>query len=222
MKIVSITVARKNSIRIPFKTHQKIGNHTLLERKIIQLRKVKNLDQVIIGSNDHEVFNLCKKYEVKFIERPNKFCNEKLSTPNEMIKNMLSYVDADIILWAHLTNPFISEIHYNKAINIFLKKRKKFDSLFSATEQKVHFWDHNKKPLNHKPFANKHVVARNLPPIYKQNGGIFVRYKSDMLRDGRFIGNRPFMYIMDDVAGWDIDYPWQLEAARQLAKKKII
>ena len=48
MKIVSITVARKNSIRIPFKTHQKIGNHTLLERKIIQLRKVKNLDQVII------------------------------------------------------------------------------------------------------------------------------------------------------------------------------
>jgi CMP-N-acetylneuraminic acid synthetase len=222
MKIVSITVTRKDSVRIPNKAQQKINSHTLLERKVIQLKKVKYLNQIIIGSNDEKILNFCKKYDVTFVKRDEKFCNEELTTPNEMIKNMLNYVNADVVVWSHLTNPFISEFHYNEAINIFLKNKKKNDSLFSVSEQKVHFWSQKKEPINHNPFGNKHVVARDLPSIYKQNGGIFIRHKNEMLKDGRFIGNKPFMYIMDEITGWDLDYRWQLEAARHLVKKKFV
>ena len=61
-----------------------------------------------------------------------------------MIRNMLKYVDADVILWAHPTNPFINHEIYEKAISSFKKYSKKFDSLFSATIIKNHFWSHKK------------------------------------------------------------------------------
>ena len=42
-----------------------------------------------------------------------------------MIKNMVSFVDAEIILWAHSTNPFIDQNLYTDAINLFKKSLKK-------------------------------------------------------------------------------------------------
>ena len=42
-----------------------------------------------------------------------------------MIKNMLGFFKTDIVLWAHITNPLTDYKHYNKAINIFLKIKKK-------------------------------------------------------------------------------------------------
>ena len=137
-----------------------------------------------------------------------------------MIKNMLKFVDADLILWAHPTNPFIDHSLYEKAIKLFLKSSKSFDCLFSATIIKNHFWNHKKKPINHNPFAKKHIVASKLPAVFAQNGGIFIRHKKKMIKDGRFIGKKPLIFTMNEIEGWDLDHPWQLEVARTLVKYK--
>ena len=62
-----------------------------------------------------------------------------------MVKNMLKYVDADIILWAHATNPFIDHLIYNNAIKSFKKSTKNFDSLFSVSIFKKSFLGQQKK-----------------------------------------------------------------------------
>ena len=87
---------------------------------------------------------LSKKYKINFVKRENKYCDEKKTSANQMVKNMLKFVDADVILWAHPTNPFIDHEIYEKAIRLFKKSTKKFDSLFSATLIKNHFWNHKK------------------------------------------------------------------------------
>ena len=35
-----------------------------------------------------------------------------------------------------------------------------------------------------------------------------------MKKDGRFWGKKPFMYVMSEKDGWDINSPWDLEAAQ--------
>ncbi|MDB4070124.1 hypothetical protein N9518_03445 [Candidatus Pelagibacter sp.] len=222
MKIAAIIVSRKGSKRILHKSKKKILNKNLVERKIIQLKKVRYLDEIYLGTNDSTLKKIAKKYQIHFIKREEKFCDEKQTTANQMIKNMLSYVDADVILWAHVTNPFIDNHLYDDAIKLFKKNIKKFDSLFSSTALKNHFWDQNEKPLNHNPFSKKHIVAKKLKPIFAQNGGIFIRFKKDMIKDGRFIGKTPFMYAMSEIQGWDLDYPWQLDLARTLVKFKYV
>ncbi len=220
MKLAAVIVSRKDSVRIQYKSRKKIKDQSLVERKISQLKKVKSLDEIYLGTNDLSLRKLSTKYKIKFIKRKNKYCDEKKTTANEMIRNMLKYVDADVILWAHPTNPFINHEIYEKAISLFKKYSKKFDSLFSATIIKNHFWSHKKKPINHKPFSKKHVVASKLPAIFAQNGGIFIRLKKDMIKDGRFVGNKPYIFTVNEIEGWDLDHPWQLEVARTLVQFK--
>ena len=220
MKLAAVIVIRKDSVRIQHKSRKKINGQSLVERKISQLKKVKSLNEIYLGTNDLSLKKLSKKYKINFIERENKYCDEKKTTANDMVKNMLKFVDADLILWAHPTNPFINHVIYEKAIKLFKKSSKKFDSLFSATIIKNHFWNQKIKPINHKPFSKKHVVSSKLPAIFAQNGGIFIRYKKDMIKDGRFVGNKPLIFTMNEIEGWDLDHPWQLEVARTLVKFK--
>ena len=48
MRIAAVIVSRKSSKRIPHKSKKKIQNFNLIERKIIQLKKVKNLDKIYL------------------------------------------------------------------------------------------------------------------------------------------------------------------------------
>lgn len=220
MKIAAVIVSRKGSRRILHKSKKKIKNKNLIERKISQLKKVKFLDKIYLGTNDITLKKLSIKYKINFVRREERFCDEKKTNAIEMVKNMLQYVDADIILWAHATNPFIDHKIYSSAIKLFKKSIKNYDSLFSVSTLKNHFWDNKKKPVNHNPFSKKHVIASKLQPIFSQNGGIFIRFKKDMIKDGRFIGKKPAMFKINEIQGWDLDHPWQLEIARTLVKHK--
>ena len=219
MKIAAVIVSRKGSKRIANKANKEILGKSLLERKILQLKKVKSLNRIYLGTNDLNLKKLCIKHNIEFVRREEKYCNEKSTSPNDMVKNMLTFVEEEIILWAHITNPFINEKNYNEALKIFIKNKKN-DSLFSVTKLKNHFWSHKKKPINHNPFGKKHIIAKKLKPIFSQNGGIFKRYKKNMIKDGRFVGNKPIIYEMNEINGWDLDYPWQLTLARALVKFK--
>ena len=128
MKITGVIIARKGSKRVKNKMYKKIFNCSLIENKIQQLIK-SNIDEIIVGSDDLKLKNICDKYsgskKVIFVKRDKKYCDEKSTTPNEMIKNMLGLFKTDVVLWAHLTNPFVNELHYNKAITIYKNFNKK-------------------------------------------------------------------------------------------------
>ena len=225
MKISAVIIARKGSKRLKNKMYQKFFGSSLIENKIKQLIK-SNVDEIIVGSNDQKLKKICEKFNNKkiiFIKREEKYCDEKSTTPNEMIKNMLSLFDTDLVLWAHLTNPFTNEKHYNEALKIYNKlNKKKYDSLFSATMVADYFWDQNKKPLNHNPLEKSHTLLSTgkIKPLYTDNGAVFIRRHKDMIKDGRFWGKKGFMYIMNYLNGRDINTKWDLESSQLKSFKK--
>ena len=104
MKIAAVIVSRKGSKRIANKANKEILGKSLLERKILQLKKVKSLNRIYLGTNDLNLKKLCIKHKIEFVRREEKYCNEKSTSPNDMVKNMLTFVEEEIILWAHITN----------------------------------------------------------------------------------------------------------------------
>lgn len=221
MNISAVIIGRKGSKRIPSKMWQKINNFSLIEYKIRQLSKSK-IKKIYVGSDDKKIETICKKYKkTVFILREKKFCDEKSTTPNAMVKNMLQHIDTDYILWAHPTNPLINESVYNKAIKLYFSKNQyKSLSLFSATKIKDHFWHNKKEPLNYNLKKKTHTLAKDLKPVYRQNGGIFIRKTSEMKKDGLFVGKKPLMFEMDEISGWDINYNWELKVAKYLINLK--
>jgi CMP-N-acetylneuraminic acid synthetase len=220
MKISAVIFCRKGSKRIKGKMYQKFHGKSLIENKLEQLAKSK-VDEIIVGSDDEKIGLIVNKYnrknkkKIKFFLRKKKYCIESC-TINDAIKNMLGFFRTDVVLWAHLTNPLTTHVHYNQAIDLFTKNIKKYDSLFSVTEVIDYFWDSKKKPINHNPREKVHTILSTgkIKPLYRDNGAIFIRDYKDMLRDGRFWGKTGLMYIMKRNDGWDINQTWDLEACQ--------
>jgi CMP-N-acetylneuraminic acid synthetase len=214
MRVASITVCRKDSVRIKDKWASLIGDKTLIGYKIDTLKQCNNIHDVVVGSNVSKIKEICDLENVEHFWRGEYFCDESKCTANEMIYDMCSKVDADIIVWAHCTNPLISQSTYDKALEMFLKNRELgYDSLLSVDVVKEHLWTTDKKPMNYNPYGKKHVLAKDLTPLYKQNGAIFIQSKKDFLDNKYFFGKNPFLFITPELESIDINEVYDLHLA---------
>ena len=217
--ITAVIVARLGSKRIHNKNLQKIAGQTLLMRKVHQCLKIKDVENVVVIGDIESAKEEIENAGAIFERQADVHCQGKRSNVNNMVKDALSHFDSEYVLWAHPTNPFITADHYQEAIDFFyLSKSAGHDSLFSVTKLKGHFWTDSGPPINHNPMSPLHVIADELSPIHSQNGGIFIRKYQDMAKDGSFVGSKPARYILNEIDGWDIDHPWQLEFAQQYAE----
>ena len=134
-----------------------------------------------------------------------------------MIFDMCQKVDSDLIIWAHCTNPLITSITYDKAIDVFLSNEKEgYDSLLSVDEFKEHLWDAKSKPVNYNPYSPKHTLAKDLQPMYKQNGAIFIQRQSNFLKNKYFFGAKPYLFITPKLESIDINTDIDLKTAENI------
>lgn len=206
-EITAVIVARKGSTRIPNKNMMTLGSDTLISRKIKQLKSCDKIDRVIFGSDCEYMLEYARQFGAETVRRPDFYCDEKQATANDMIFNMCSLINTDIVLWAHCTNPLISSCTYDNAIQIFLEneKSKKYDSLLSVVEFKEHLWSTDKKPLNYNPYQSKHIPARELPAYYMQDGSIFIQPHKQMLENRYFFGIKPYLFTIPEEEFLDIN-----------------
>jgi len=111
-----------------------------------------------------------------------------------MISNMMSLIKTDVVVWAHCTNPLISPSTYDLAVETFINHQSEYDSLLSVVEFKEHLWNDLGKPLNYNPYSPKHTPARDLPPYYMQDGGIFIQLYAQMASNKYFFGKKPYLF----------------------------
>lgn len=216
MKIVAVVVARKGSQRIPSKSMSLIGGQSLIARKVSQLKQVPLIDEVVVGSNSAEMLAEGEKFGATPIVREEYFCDEARASANDMLWDMARHVEADIIVWAHCTNPFISTGTYSSAINTYLCKQDEYDSLLSVVALQEHLWGPNFCPLNYNPWAKRHQPARELPKYYMQDGAIFIQPRDQMLKNRYFFGSRPYLFEIPREEFCDINDAYDLQIARAI------
>ena len=143
MSTTAVMILRKGSKRIHLKNYQLLGFKPMYLHKLEQLTKLRQqgrIDQVVVGSDDPELEKIVTDHGAKFCMREPEFCDEESATVNEVVKNMLSFFKADLVLWAHCTNPFIDEDDYATALGKYqFFARIGHDSLFSVNRLKGHF-----------------------------------------------------------------------------------
>lgn len=204
METTAVIVARKGSKRIQGKSMLRLGDETLIARKIRTLKCCKYIDRIVLGSDSDEMLEEGRKAGAEVIKRDAYFCDESLATANEMIGNMCSLIKTDIVLWAHCTNPLLSSITYDNAIVTFQNNLPEYDSLLSVVELKEHLWKDG-KPFNYNPYASRHIPAKELPPLYMQDGGIFIQFHKNMLENSYFFGKKPYLFKIPKQEFLDIN-----------------
>lgn len=206
-EVTAIIVARKGSVRVPSKNMLPLGKETLISRKIRQLQHSRKIDRIVFGSDCDVMLEHASKCGAECIRRPDYYCDEKKASANEMIRNMMDLVSTDVVVWAHCTNPLLTEKTYDAAIESFeIGRGDGYDSLLSVVEMREHLWGGKiLKPLNYDPYAPKHTPARDLPPFYMQDGGIFIQPYEQMKCNSYFFGKHPKLFVIPEEEFLDIN-----------------
>ena len=157
--------------------------------------------------------------KITYIRRPKRLCSDTSSTESaifhslEYIKKIKKIIPQNIIL-LQPTSPFRTNIDIEKSIKLF--KKKKYDSLFSAYEDKLLIW---KKNINGFEAINYNVKKRkrfqNLKKFIVENGAIFIfNYKKFLKHKVRLFGKKG-CYLMSKKNSFDIDDNYDLYLARK-------
>ena len=133
-----IIPARSGSKKIKNKNIIKFKGKPLLAHSIISGKKLK-LGKVVVSSDSKEYLKIAFKFGADLLHlRPKKFSKDKTSDL-EVFKNFLAYVKKKKItpprFFVHLrpTSPIRKLTTLRKAIQIFLKNKKKFTSMRSVS-----------------------------------------------------------------------------------------
>lgn len=217
MRVTAIVVARHGSRRVPGKALRPFGRSTLIGHAVDRLRAVPSIDEVIVGSDSREILEEAERHGATGVKRDAHHCDEDNCPANEMIADMATRVDADVIVWAHPTNPLIRPQTYEEAVRTFLAAEAAgdADSLLSVTRIQRHAWIDD-VPLNFDPHAPRHQLAGELSPVHIQDGAIFIQRRSTMLANRYFYAERPVLFEVGAVEGTDIDTEEDLALAAHL------
>ena len=157
--IKAVIPVRAGSQRVKNKNIKPFAGKSLLEIKIKQLLNIKELDGVIVNSESDEMIDIAKSLGAETYKRDEYYASSTVSI-NEVYRNIGETTQADIIVYANATNPLLKDESVSNAINVFLNKDPKYDTLNSAHLIKEFMWL-NGKPINYD--LNNMPKSQNLP-----------------------------------------------------------
>ena len=221
-EIIAFLPMRKGSQRVKNKNIKDFagvkGGLTFI--KISQLLKSKKIDKIIVSTNDEEVKNIALSFnssKISIDDRPEHLASSETST-DDLVKYVPTIINGGIVLWTHVTSPFVNETIYDDMIEKYLDETDNFDSLMSVTKIQKFLWDKT-KPINYDKSKEKWPRTQTIEPIFEVNSGAFIAdievYKS--LNDR--VGDKPYLYELSEKEAFDIDWKDDFELAEVLWSK---
>lgn len=209
MSIVAIIPAKGNSKGLKDKNLRKVGNKTLLERSIIELKKSKSIEDIFVTSESDKVLKYSLANKCKIIKRPNNLSSKTATSEsvllhaiNEIKNNNLKF--PSFICFVQCTSPFQKANDFDNAYK-YLKSSKN-DSIFSATRFYSNLWIKNKSKtiaLGHNPKIRK--IRQNVNNLYRENGAFYIFKTKNFLKTKSRFCLKPVPYLSNFFSQYEID-----------------
>lgn len=216
MKIKALIAVRSGSERVVNKNLRPFAGSNLLELKVKQLQTIRELDGIIVNSNDDRMLEIADKLGAETVKRDPHFATSSVSM-SDVYQNMAENFNADIVMYSNVTNPLVNTESYINGIKTFKEISNKFDSLNSAHLIKEFMFLDN-QPINYDLL--KQPRSQDLPNIYALNFAFSILTKENMVKYKNVIGHSPYMYELTEAESIDIDTEFDFEIAEFLYKKK--
>lgn len=216
-KIVAIIPIRKNSQRVKNKNFKNFyKGKSLLEIKVKQLKKVSEIDKIVISSDSLKAERIAKKYKVSFHKREKYYASSRCSG-SDFFHNLALSINGQYLMYCPCTSPIIRLQTYKSFIKKFLNLKNKFDSLNSVSHLNTFIWKGNKS-LNYNSLRAPN--SQNLPKNYFElTFGLNLISREKMIKLKNIVGKKPKFMILDRIESTDIDDEVDFFLAQALYKK---
>lgn len=210
MKVVSFIPIKLNNQRLPGKNLLPLNGKPTCQYIFDTINAVGKIDEKYVYCSDESI----KEYMpdgLTFLERDTYLDGFQVKGL-EIIDYFVRDVDADIYVLTHVTQPFTKSESISKALDKVISGE--YDSAFSAVALQDYMWM-NGKPFN---YDMKNIVrTQDLEPIYMETGAFFIFRKEVFTELGQRIGNKPYIYEIDQFEAVDIDTAEDFEFAKAVA-----
>ena len=216
-KIVAIIPIRKNSQRMKNKNFLNFfKGKSLLELKIEQLKKVNNIDEIVVSSDSELAKKISKRYDISFHAREKYFASSSCSG-SKFFENLARCIDGDYLMYCPCTSPIIKQKTYNLFLNKFESTKYKYDSLNTVSILKNFIWKDNKS-LNYNSI--KAPNSQDLPNNYfSLTFGINIISRKNMIKFKNIVGKKPKFIVLNKLESTDINDKTDFKIAQMLYKK---
>lgn len=218
MKISALIAARSGSVRVQNKNIRPFAGSTLLEVKINQLKRVSNIDEIVVNSNDDEILEIAERCGAIPCVRDPFYASNSVSM-SEVYRNMAENMDCDVIVYANCTNPVIKDETIFNLIEFYKNNCGIYDSVNSAHLIKEFLWKDN-LPINYD--LRNQPRSQDLPDISALNFAVNVLSRETMIDGMNVVGKKPFIYNIDQIEATDIDNPIDFFLAEQIYNKLFV
>lgn len=210
MKVVAYVPIKLNNERIPGKNIKRFDDGTPLCTFMFNtISNVKGIDEVYCFCSNEEIKNYLPE-KMNFLKRSAELDTSSTQC-HDIIRAFLELVEADVVVLAHVTCPFVKKESIEKCIEMVVSGD--YDSAFTVASVREFLWENN-KPLNFNPeFA---VRTQELPQIYKESIGCYVFTKEVFMNGNRKVGYKPYLCEVDAYEAIDIDYPEDFQIANAI------
>lgn len=211
MKISAFLPCRAGSERVPHKNTRSFAGIEggLLRIKLDQLIACKEIDTIVLSTNDDEVIHIAESLsnaKILIDRRPEHLATSSTST-DDLVKYVPQIITEGAVLWTHVTSPFIDAELYAKAISKYKEvlSGADYDSLMSVMALRTFIWNKS-GAVNYDRQKEKWPRTQTIEPLFEVDSGIFLAdisvYKN--LKDR--IGQKPYLFENSDIAAFDIDW----------------
>ena len=201
MKIKALVAVRSGSQRVVNKNIRPFAGSSLLEIKLQQLKRIPNLDGVVVNSNDEEMLKIARGLGCETVKREEYYASNQVSM-SDVYRNMAENFDGDVVAYINVTNPLLRDETITNAIEEYKKLEEKHDSLNSAHLIKEFLFKDN-LPINYD--LRNQPRSQDLPDIAALNFAVSIISRENMIECKNVVGYRPNIYLIDEVEATDID-----------------
>lgn len=210
IKVVSFIPVKLNNQRLPGKNLMQLNGRPLCDYIFNTIGKISSIHEKYVYCSDEAIQEYIPD-GLTFLKR-----DAHLDGPEikglEIIDRFVQDVDADIYVLTHVTQPFTKASSIEKALDQVINGG--YDSAFSALEMKDYCW-YQGKPFNYN--MKDIVTTQNLAPIYVETGAFFIFRKEVFTKLHQRIGEKPYIYTVDQFEAIDIDTKEDFELAEVAA-----
>jgi CMP-N-acetylneuraminic acid synthetase len=209
-KVTVFLPCRKGSERVARKNIRKLSkfNHGLIEIKLSQLSECSLIDEIILSTNDEEIIEFANSLnldKLKIHLREESLSSSKTMT-DELIQLVPKLIRSGIVIWTHVTAPFVTAKIYDLLIEDFFQKRNTgFDSLMTTSKLQTFIWS-NDGPINYDRNIEKWPRTQDLPVLHEINSAVFISDIGSYNKLSDRVGNTPYLYNLDKIRSIDIDW----------------
>ncbi len=209
MKIKAVVPIKLNNERFPNKNIALLNGKPLCTYLLNTLSNIEGLETYVYCSDESITQYLPDN--IKFFKRDARLDNFSVKR-QEIVNAMIRDISADIYLYAHVTNPFLTKESIANAIYHIVHED--YDSAIGVTSHRKYIWYKN-APMN---FDRDNLLrTQDIEPVYMEMG-LYAFRREVALPNGSVYGDRLRLIPVTDIEAIDIDYKEDLDFANLIIK----